>query len=191
MDTSSSNVRVPVLSSVFHHELGNPNVLTTFVRAHTWGQTKFVDATNEALQHSRCPIVLCSRQINNYTAEAIYSTMNNKSPAISKRKERKEEVEKTFLKYIRYQIAIWKRFIHSLYDTKNGWVQRRKVVERVNKLNIWYVQVCTVLICGFHLCATLHLVQERSIASVLVFDWPWPAPHSQLGPLLLRSHVLL
>jgi len=32
--------------------------------------------------------------------------MNNKSPAISKRKERKEEVEKTFLKYIRYQIAI-------------------------------------------------------------------------------------
>lgn len=68
-------------------------------------------------------------------------------------------------------------------DSKNSMYHVLKYVKTIFKN--------TVLISGFYLSATLHLVQEQSTAAVLVCDWLWPAFQSQLGPLFLGSHVLL
>ena len=80
MDTPSSNVRVWVLSSLFHHEMGDLSVLSSLSERTRDGKPNVLMAPRKLSNAADAPLfVAADEQLNGWS---IYSSVKDKSPAI-------------------------------------------------------------------------------------------------------------
>lgn len=88
MDAPPSYMRIAIFSLGLHHEMCHLNVFTSLIRSHTRWQTVLSDSVKEGMEYCISTVVGGCSQVHHKAAEAINSTMYNKSPACLKEEKK-------------------------------------------------------------------------------------------------------